>query len=154
MNTEQSNSRVSVGNPNVFSRVTQLVSLGANLAVIAGIAFAYAQIQQAKNVERCRVAMIAVEPTLSTQFLESYRKLRRAYLDDPTLSSPEPLRDDLYYVLTVYDNIALLCLRGIADEDLVRASTYSAIKELLPIIDAMKLPVESRTNVESLLKRF
>jgi hypothetical protein len=131
----------------------EFTAFAADVAVIAGILFAYIQIRQSRDIERCRVAMTAIEPTRSAPFLESYHKLKALHADDSALPSTE-LREPLYYVLNAYDNIAILCLRGLADTELVKASTYLSMKELVPILDSMKLPSESRTNIDLLLARF
>lgn len=154
METEGKTRRCSLRLGKKFLRWAQLVSFAANLAVIAGIAFAYAQIRQAKEVERCRVALDAIDSTRSSSFLEAYRRLREAYIDDPSLSAANTLREDMYYVLNVYDNIAILCLRDVADEALVKASTYRAITNLVPILNAMRVHSDSRTNIDALLKRL
>lgn len=152
--SDKANTQASGLEPTLSSRVSQAVSFGANLAVMAGILFAFAQIRQANRIQRCQVAMTAIEPTRSTLFLQAWRNLRQAYAIDPTMSSAEQFLDDMHYVLNTYDNISILCLRGMADEDLVRASTHVALKDLLPIMNAMKLSQQSRTNLDRLVERF
>jgi len=138
-------------NPKAF---VQVVSTMANLCVIAGIVFAYVQIRQARDSERCRVAMSAIEPTRSTQFLDHFRSLQRAYQEDPDLSNQPDIRESFFYVLNVYDNIAILCLRDLADEELVEASVHRAMRQFEPIVMAMKLSPQSQTNVDAMLLRF
>lgn len=140
--------------PSYFRKIADGVAFGANVAVISGIIFAFVQIKQSENAERCRVAMTAIEPTRTIPFLDAYRKLRDAYVEDPSMSAYGLYREDLYYVMSVYDNIAILCLRDLADEDLVKSSIVRSIKELLPILDAMKISAESKTNLSKLVTRF
>src|SRR6266576_5827680 len=114
-NSDVTSSRSRLETPTTFGRIAQVVSFGANLAVMVGILFAFEQIRQANRIQRCQVSMAAIESTRSPAFLEAFGKLRDAYAEDPTMPSSDRLRGDLYYVLNIYDNMAILCLRGIAD---------------------------------------
>ena len=106
---------------------------------------------QFRHFEQRRIAIEATAPTRSPEFLTAYTKLLDAYTADPTMLSSSSLSDDLTYVMNVYDNIAILCLSGLADKDLVKQRTLGAMRTLVPILDAMKWPPEFRKNFDTLL---
>lgn len=128
-----------------------MISVAANVAVIAGVIFAFVQIGQSKQFERRRTAIDATAPTRSPEFLTAYTKLLDAYQGDPTMPYSSSLSDDLTYVMSVYDNIAILCLSGLADENFVKQRSFDAMTTLEPILDAMKWRPESRRNFDGLL---
>ncbi len=142
--------RTGVHPPRLLS-VANVVSIVANIAIVAGVGFAFVQITQANQFERRRIAIEATAPTRSPEFLTAYSKLRDAYRDDPAMPSSASLWADLTYVVNVYDNIAILRLAGLADKDLVDQRVRRGVKTLVPILDAMKWPREYRANFDALL---
>lgn len=134
-----------------FSDVAKVIAIAADIAVVTAVIFVLVQIVQSNQFEKRRVAIDATAPTASVEFLASYTRLFDAYTADPTMFSSGSLRDDLIYVMSVYDNMAILCLNGLADKDLVKQRSLRAMTVLLPILDAMKWPPESRRNFDALV---
>jgi hypothetical protein len=139
-------------NLNWFRKCEKVISVFANAAVIAGIMFAFYQIIQSNNFEKRRIAIEAISPTRSNDFLISYTKLINAYREK-RLSSIS-LNKDLYYVMNVYDNIAILYLNGLADKSLIKENSYTAIMNLELILTAMSYPEENRSNFDRLLSEL
>ena len=126
----------------------------ANGAVLIGIIFAVVQLLQTKQIESIRLAVDAKAPTRAPEFLNSYNKLLDAYNRDPEMLNTESLRDDLSFVMNVYDNIAVLYLHKLADRSIIEERVHDGMTRLEPVLKAMKWPAESRVNFDAVLKRM
>jgi hypothetical protein len=139
---------------NKYEVVAQFIQILANLAVVFGIIFAIVQLVQTNHIESVRLAVEATDPTRTREFLESYGKLLDAYDRDSEMLNTDSLQDDLSFVMTVYDNIAILYLHNLADKEIIKARVYDAMSRLAPILDAKKWPMGSRANFDAALARM
>ena len=137
-----------------MKRIAQIIQILANLAVVLGIIFAIVQLHQTNRIESIRLAVEATDPTLTPEFLESYGKLKDAHDRDSDMLNTDSLRDDLSFVLTVYDNIAILYIHNLADREIIEARVYDAMSGLVPILEAKKWPTNSLSNFDSALSRM
>jgi hypothetical protein len=135
-----------------LARSVQWATLFTNIAVMAGILFAYYQFTEANKAERRRLAIEAVSQTRSAEFLKAYADLRTAYHDGRVEGDPVAIRDDINLVISVYDHIALLYINELADRCVIKNTVYTAVKELRPICDAMRYREENREHVDRLFK--
>jgi len=129
----------------------QIVQMLANVAIVLGIVFAIAQLLQTRHIESIRLAVDATSPAGTREFLASYGKLVDAYHEDRDMLNTDSLRDDVSFVLTVYDNIAILYLHNLADRNIVEARVHDGMSQLIPILDAKKWPIEARSNLDAAL---
>lgn len=130
------------------------VAAAANIAVILGIAFAVLQIVEARRIERTRVAVEALSPTYGSDFVNSFSKLWESYAQDPYMPGTDSLDDDLLYVMSVYDFIAILYLQGFVDSRLVEERVCNSMDAFHPILLAKKWPADSRRNFEQALDQM
>jgi len=133
-----------------FKTAQSVASFLANVAVLIGIGFALIQLIQSDKSEKRRLAIEAVNQTRSSEFLNAYANLKTAYRDGQVKGAPS-LRNDINFVMNVYDHIALLYNNNLADRCIIKGSIHSAVKDLSPICDAMSYPKEYRTNIDILL---
>jgi len=139
-----------VGGLSKLNRIEKLVSMTANAVVIAGIFVAVFQLYQVKRTEKAQNAINAINQTRSSDFLKAYANLKTAY-NSKKVEDNTSLVDNLNYVMNTYDHIALLYINDLADRCLIRNATYSVIKEISPICDAMSYPMEYRKNFDRVL---
>jgi hypothetical protein len=135
-------------------RLASLLRDAANVAVIGGIVFAAIQITMTQRIERRRLAIEAASPTQSKDFLDSYSKLVEAYRADHDMLGADSLRDDLLFVMNVYDGVALLYLNGLLDNDIVERRLFEGMASIVPVLDSMKWPSGSRINFDAALRRM
>lgn len=136
-------------------RIQAVTSVLANIAVILGIVFAVLQLVQTRSAERHRIAIEATAPLRSPKFLDAYTKVTDAARGGADIRHAVSALDDLYYVVSVYDNIALMYVSGLADKQLIRNETYNRLKVLMPIMQATGWPSdEERKNIDALAKAF
>jgi hypothetical protein len=135
-----------------FDKSVKLSTLAANLVVVVGIFFAFYQFTQSDAAEKRRLAIEAVSQTRSAEFLRAYADLRTAYHDGRVEGDPIAVRDNVNFVMSVYDHIALLYINDLADRCVIKNSVHPAVKDLLPICDAMRYPEENREHVNKLFK--
>jgi hypothetical protein len=133
-------------------RLGKRVQLLANLVVVAGIFFALYQFNESIKAEQRRLAIEAVSQTRSADFLKAYADLKTAYRDGRVEGDPVAIRDDINFVMGVYDHVALLYISETADRCIIKNSVQSAVKDLLPVCDAMAYPKKYREHVDALLK--
>lgn len=126
-------------------------ALLANVVVVLGIIFALVQYIQSNRAEKRRLAIEAVSQTRSNDFLKAYSNLKAAYRDGRIEGEPTSIKDDINYVMNVYDHIALLYINDLADRCIIRNSIHPAVKDLLPICDAMSYPKKYREHLDTLL---
>ena len=131
-----------------FEKVATLMSIAANVTVVAGIIFAGFQFSHTKHSEKLQTAINAVNQTRSSDFLKAYTRLKTASLEGIQPPYPIPLIDDLNYVMNTYDNISLLYLSDLADRCVVRDGTHAATKEMSSIADSLSYPKEYRKNFD------
>ena len=135
-----------------FKMIERVISILANIAVISGIIFAAIQITQSNKSEKRRIAIEAVSPTRSNDFLKAYARLKTAIsIDSIDVEDQTSLIDDLNYVMNVYDNIAIMYISDLADRCIIKNAVYSAIREFSSILEAMSYPEEYRKNFDTLL---
>jgi hypothetical protein len=133
-----------------FKKIEKAISILANIAVISGIIFAFAQIMQSNNFEKRRISIEAVSQTRSNDFLKAYTRLITAYRSKK-VEDQTSLIDDLNYVMNVYDTIAILYISELADKCIIKDTVYPDTKELSPILDVMSYPNEYRKHFDALL---
>ena len=125
-----------------------------NVAVAVGVLCAVVQLRQASHIESVRLAVEAISPARSSDFLGSYGKLIAAYSRDPDMLETETLDDDLLFVMNVYDNISILYLHGLADETVIEARVFQGMQALTPVLRAKKWPHDSRLAFDAALARM
>ncbi|GEM_PF-2386032 len=132
--------------------IERAISFLANIAVISGIIFASIQITQSNKSEKRRIAIEAVSPTRSNDFLKAYARLKTAISTDSIdVEDQTSLIDDLNYVMNVYDNVAIMYISDLADRCIIKNAVYSAIREFSSIVDTLSYPKEYRKNFDTLL---
>jgi hypothetical protein len=62
------------------------------------------------------------------------------------------LRDDLLFIMNVYDGVAVLYLNGLLENDIIERRLLEGMTSIVPVIDAMKWPSGSRINFDATLK--
>lgn len=128
--------------------------LAANLAVIVGIVFLVIQIRQAESLQKIRLAVDISEPLQSEKFTSSYLSLVDAYREDNQMLNRSSLKDDMYYVVNIYDSICVLYLHGLVQNEVLEARLYRGMTNLVPVLNAMNLSSENRKRFESMIKRM
>lgn len=126
----------------------------ANVAVILGVVFAIVQITMTARTERVRLAIDAASPTQAKEFLDSYSKLIDAYRADRDMVGADSLRDDLLFVMNVYDSIAVQYLNGLLDNEIVEKRLYDGMSSIVPVLDSMKWPLGNRLHFDEALQRM
>ena len=133
-----------------LGKIERLLSMTANVVVIAGIFIAVFQLYQARVSEKAQNAINAINQTRSSDFLRAYARLKTAY-NSKNVGDAASLIDDLNYVMNTYDHIALLYMNNLANRCVIKNATYLAITEISPICDSMSYPKEYRKNFDKLL---
>ena len=134
--------------------IAELFQLLANGAVLLGIFFAVFQLRQTANIASIRLAVEATNPTRTANFLSSYKKLLDAHQQDPSMLNTDSLDDDLNFVMSVYDNIAILYIHNLADRKIIRNHVSDAMKRLTPVLQAKKWPPELRVNFDAAISQM
>lgn len=99
--------------------------------MVIGIIFVFIQINQADTSEKRKIAIDAISPIMSNDFTARYATIMRCYRSNEKDRLKGDLSNDLYYVVGVYDNIAILCIYGLADKKIIKEMSYDSIKEFL-----------------------
>jgi hypothetical protein len=155
MSTEQNQAGDEAVKPRArHLNLSTLLRDGANVAVILGVVFAVVQITMTARTERVRLAIEAASPTQSKDFLDSYSKLIEAYRADRDMVGSDSLRDDLLFVMNVYDGIAVQYLNGLLDNEIVEKRLCDGMAAIVPVLDAMKWPTANRQHFDAALKRM
>lgn len=155
MSTTQRKEEASVKARQLFRlKLSAILSDGANIAVIMGVIFAILQITMTTKTEKVRLAIEAAMPTQSKDFLESYSKLLESYRADKYMIDCDSLRDDLLFVMNVYDSIAVQYLNGLLENEIVEKRLCDGMISIVPVLDAMKWPPENRVHFNDALKRM
>lgn len=137
----------------IFQQIQAITSVIANIAIMVGIMFAALQLAQMQSEERRRIAIEATAPLRTTQFLSAYTRVREAAADGSDLSRDGTVHDDFYYVISIYDNIALMYVSGIADKEVITEEVRNRLRVLLPIMDATGWPSDTeRKNLNKLIR--
>lgn len=136
---------------NWFAKVRNWISVITNIAVIAGIIFAYVQIKQANRTEKRRIAIEAVSLTRTAEFLKAYSILKTAY-NTKKVEDKNQLIDKLNYVMNVYDNIAILFINDLGDKCIIKNAVYPGVTEFYAILNSMQYPYEYKKNVNTLVE--
>lgn len=142
----------SLSSLNQFEKIEKIISIIANIAIISGIIFALVQVVQSSRFEKRRIAIESLAILRSNGFLESYDNLLGS--DPNIILFNSSLREDLNYVINVYDNIAILYLNGLADKNLIKRTIYPAIKQVVSILDSISYPKENRLNIDLLISEL
>lgn len=129
--------------------VQSVTAILANVAVVLGLVFAAIQLIQFRAQERVRVAIEATSVVYSPQFLTAYANATSASERGPTIST-----DDLYYVANVYDSIAILQLRGVADDEIIRRRVGPSLQVILKILDQEEWSPEVAQNIRDMSRRL
>jgi hypothetical protein len=134
-----------------YEMIAQFIQVLANVAVVLGIIFAAFQLIQTKHIESNRLAVDVTDPTQRPDFLDSYERIMDAYNLDHDMLNTDSLRSDLSFVMNVYDNIAILYLHHLVDPEIIEARVHDGMTRLVPILEAKKWPMASRTNFDAAL---
>lgn len=134
--------------------MAELLHILANGAVLLGVFFAVFQLRQTARIESVRLAVDTTNTTRTADFLRSYKKLLDAHHQDPDMLNTDSLDDDLNFVMSVYDNIAILYIHNLADRDLIKTHVSDAMKKLAPVLKAKKWPPELRVNFDEAISQM
>lgn len=129
-----------------FDSFHSITTVLANIAVVLGLAFAAGQIIQYRAQERVRIAVAATDVISSPQFLSAY-----ANVTESQAHGAEMPQNDLLFVANVYDGIAILYLRGVADGAIIRSRLGSSIPRLLAILKHENWSAQSTENLRTLV---
>ena len=132
-----------------FALFKSLMEIAASIAVCFGLVFAVVQILQSNEHDRIQNAVEATSPARTQEFLTAYSNVIGAYRSN--LPIPE---GDLNYIANVYDNIAILYLRGVADGEIIRRRVGASIKVLLPILKQEHWTDEATHNIRQLADKL
>lgn len=136
----------------IWQQLTPATAVLANIAIVAGIGFAALQLTQFRSAERRRIAIEATTPLRSPQFLDAYTKVTDAASTDPDIRHAASVLDDLYYIVSVYDNIARLYVSGLADKEVIRNEVQGRLDVLVSVMEATGWPTrEERKNLNALV---
>ena len=139
----------------LFSWFQPLVSVVASVAIIFGIYFAYKQLQLSTTLEKRRTAIEAVYQVRTPDFQNALADLKRANNSKKgKIVLDNPMIDRVNHVMNVYDHLAMLYIDDLADRCILKESTYSTIKEMSEINDAIEYPGDSTESQAHYRKRF
>ena len=128
----------------------RLVSVVADIVVIAGIIIGVLQLYQAISSEKRQNTINAVAQTRSNDFLQSYARLKTAHKSNYN-QTEDSVVDDLNYIMNTYDNIALLYISDVIDRCMIKNASYNAVEETLTLSESMKYPAEYSKNIRVFL---
>lgn len=137
-----------------FHKFERFASIGANIVVILGIFFALYQIIQSNDAEKRRIAIESIGTTRTTEFVKALARLKTTY-NLKNIENQKIFIDDLNYLISIYDNIAMLYINDIADKAIIKEAIASNINDIYNILNLLeKYPHEYRKNIDILYREF
>ncbi len=133
-----------------FETVERLISIASNIAVIAGIVFAFIQVDQSNQSEKRLVAIEAIRQTRTDDFIKSYTRVKSAFQLKVNIAQDNSLIDDINFIKNTYDNIAILYLNDLGDKNIIREAIYLGVKDFYLTIKGSPLAA----NISKSLKTF
>ena len=138
----------------ICKKVDHIVDLVSKLSVIIAIFFVVFQFNQNERLERRRIAIEAVNKTRQVEFIQAFTRLKTVY-ETKKVDEKQTFVDDLNYVMSVFDNIAILYLNGLADPCVIKNAIEFNLDEVLMIIHSLEnYPIDYRRNIELLKKKL
>jgi hypothetical protein len=134
--------------------IDHIVDLISKLSVIIAVLFVIFQLNQNDRLERRRIAIEAVNKTRQVEFIQAYARLK-TFRQTKQVEEKQTFVDDLNYVMSVFDNIAILYLNGLADPCVIKNAIEFNLDEVLMIINSLEnYPIEYRRNIDLLKKKL
>lgn len=134
----------------ICDKINQCITLVMKLSVIVAVIVGLIQLYQANRSEKRIIAIEAVKQTRTVEFLKALARLREGF-ENKKIDDMEAYRDNLNYVMGVYDNIAILYHNDVVDKCIIKDSVESGLNIFVPILDSIEnFPVEYRENVDLL----
>jgi hypothetical protein len=139
---------------NFCQTLAHLIDMGSKLSVIIAAVFVIIQLNQNDRLERRRVAIDAINKTRQVEFIQAFARLK-TFRQTKQVEEKQAFVDDLNYVMSIFDNIAVLYLNGLADRCVIKNAIEFNLDEVLMIINSLEnYPFEYRKNIDLLKKRL
>ncbi|MCK5056366.1 MAG: hypothetical protein KAT34_06915 [Candidatus Aminicenantes bacterium] len=133
-----------------FNKINHVVTLFMKLSIVVAVILGLLQLHQSNQSEKRLIAIDAVKQTRTVEFLKALTRLREGF-ENKKIDDMETFRDNLNYVMGVYDNIAILYLNDVVDKCIIKESVESGLNTFVLIIDSIEnFPFKYRENIDLL----
>jgi hypothetical protein len=143
-----------ISKKDILKSLDHLIDSVSKFSVIIAVLFVIIQMNQNDRLERRRIAIEAVNKTRQIEFIRAFARLKTFY-ETKELDEKQNFVDDLNYVMSIFDNIAVLYLNGLVDQCVIKNAIEYNLDEVITIINSLEnFPFEYRKNIDLLNKEM
>jgi len=134
----------------IYDKINRYITFFMKLSIIVAVILGLLQLHQSNQSEKRLIAIEAVKQTRTVEFLKALTRLREGF-ENKKIDDMQIFRDNLNYVMGVYDNIAILYLNDVVDKYIIKDAVGSGLNTFVLIIDSIEnFPSKFRENIDLL----
>lgn len=134
----------------ICNKINEYITLLMKISVIIAVILGLFQLNQNDRAEKRRIAIEAVRQTRTVEFIKALTRLKKG-CENRKIDDNQAFRDDLNFVMSVYDNIAILYLNDIVDKRIIKNAVKSGLNDFMKTLDSISdFPFEYRESMDSL----